>query len=213
MFRRRNLPHWDVENRPVFVTVRLFGTLPGASWRRVQTYRAELARKAERLQLSPSERERWRSKRLFLFLDELLDAEMPDPPLSDPRLAPLVESAMRFFDGERYDLLSYSIMPSHLHWLFRPLESWAVRAVAEASSRGRERTPREIITHSVQSYTATQCNRVLGRQGCFWQAETFDHWVRDDSELARIIHYIEQNPVRARLCTQAQDWPWTMQKT
>ncbi|MFO0904331.1 MAG: hypothetical protein U0939_15110 [Pirellulales bacterium] len=212
VFRRRNLPHWDVENKPVFVTARLFGTLPGASWQRVQEHRAELAWKAERLRLSPMERERWRSKRLFQFIDELLDAETPNPPLTDPRLAPLVESAMRHFDGVRYDLLSYTIMPSHLHWLFRPLEPWALRAVNESRTRGRERTPREIITHSLQSYTATQCNRVLGRRGCFWQAEAYDHWVRDEPELARIIAYIEQNPVRARLCAQPTDWPWTMRR-
>ena len=169
-----------------------------------------MANKAERLRLSSADREHWRAKRLFLFIDSLLDAQTPDTPLTDPRLATILESSFRHFAGERYDLISYSIMPSHLHWLFRPIESWAEVAVAASRRNQRPRTPREIITHSFQSYTATQCNRVLNRTGPFWQSETFDHWVRTEAELARIIRYIDQNPVRAGLVAKAEEWPWRM---
>jgi hypothetical protein len=71
------------------------------------------------------------------------------------------------------------------------------------------RTPREIISHSIQSYTATMCNRVRNATGPYWQDETFDHWARDESELLRIIHYIEQNPVVAGLVARAEDWQWS----
>ena len=27
--------------------------------------------------------------------------------------------------------------------------------------------------------------------------------------MMRIIHYIEDNPVRAKLCPRAEDWPWS----
>ena len=69
-----------------------------------------------------------------------------------------------------------------------PDEAWAINAVDRSrDSEGRGRTPREIISHSIQSYTATMCNRVRGASGAYWQTETFDHWVRDDSEMLRII--------------------------
>jgi len=46
--------------------------------------------------------------------------------------------------------------------------------------------------------TARQANLILGRTGeTFWQAESYDHWVRDASEWRRIASYIENNPVKA----------------
>ena len=101
-------------------------------------------------------------------------------------------------------------MPSHHHWLFLPDESWAIDAVRMATANGRqEKTPREIISHSIQSYTATMCNRVRGATGQYWQQETFDHWARDEAEMLRIIRYIEMNPVKAGLVRSPEEYPWS----
>jgi hypothetical protein len=40
----------------------------------------------------------------------------------------------------------------------------------------------------------------------FWQE---DHWVRDGKELARIMAYIEDNPVRAGLVATPEAYPWS----
>jgi hypothetical protein len=53
------------------------------------------------------------------------------------------------------------------------------------------------------------CNRIRGETGTYWQGETFDHWVRDDAELLRIIEYIEGNPVAAGLTDRPENWPWS----
>jgi hypothetical protein len=51
---------------------------------------------------------------------------------------------------------------------------------------------------------------LLGRTGePFWQAECYDHWVRDEEEFASIRFYIEQNPVKASLVTEAARFPWS----
>ncbi len=71
------------------------------------------------------------------------------------------------------------------------------------------RTPRESISHSIQSYTGNQCNRLLVRKGAFWQTETFDHFVRDEAEQFGVITYIEQNPVVAGLVRRAEDYRWS----
>ncbi|MCB0779139.1 MAG: transposase, partial [Flavobacteriales bacterium] len=49
------------------------------------------------------------------------------------------------------------------------------------------------ITHSWKSYTAKEINKMLGRTGQFWQAESFDHLVRSAAHLERFEHYIEQH--------------------
>jgi type I restriction enzyme R subunit len=50
----------------------------------------------------------------------------------------------------------------------------------------------------------------LGNTGKrFWQAESYDHWVRDDLERERIAGYIENNPVKAGLVDSAEKYRWS----
>jgi putative transposase len=53
--------------------------------------------------------------------------------------------------------------------------------------------------HSIRQHTAFEANKVLGRNGRFWQPESHDHVVRDEQELQRIRRYILENPVKAGL--------------
>ena len=52
--------------------------------------------------------------------------------------------------------------------------------------------------------TARQANRILGRSGTFWQEESYDSLLHDQHDLDRVLHYIEHNPIRAKL----SNWPW-----
>ncbi|MGB2622861.1 MAG: transposase [Candidatus Acidiferrum sp.] len=79
-------------------------------------------------------------------------------------------------------------MPNHVHVVFSPLESHTLEA----------------ILHSWKSFSAGQANRLLGRTGPFWQREYFDHLVRHESSLQKIIQYVKDNPKRANL----RNWPW-----
>lgn len=83
-------------------------------------------------------------------------------------------------------------MPNHVHVLLRPLTSMPV------------------ITRWLKGSTARQANLILGRTGeSFWQDESFDHCVRDEVELDRIVRYVEHNPVSAGLASNPRDWPWS----
>lgn len=123
--------------------------------------------------------------------------------LPTPACANVVVNALHHFDGVRYDLISYVVMPSHIHWVFRPCEKWM------AQSKFETRSARERILHSINRFTSQECNRILGRGGAFWQHESYDHWVRDMDELARIIQYIEWNPVKAKFVARPEDWPYS----
>jgi hypothetical protein len=63
--------------------------------------------------------------------------------------------------------------------------------------------------HSIKGFTAGRANRLLGRFGAFWLHESYDHCVRNEAELRRIIAYVANNPVKAGLVTEWQAWPWT----
>jgi putative transposase len=209
IFRRRHLPHWDVEGHPFFITGCLHGSLPAAGLKRFRQYQDELQARPRPAGMSESEWEHRKQKLLFAFVDDLLDQKSPVEHLRDERQAAIVQNAFPRFAGERYTLLAFVVMPSHHHWMFLPNPDWAVKAVQESVRAGKRRTPREIISHGIQSYTATMCNRVRGETGVYWQSETFDHWVRDEAEAFRIIEYIEHNPVKAGLAEQPEDWRYS----
>jgi putative transposase len=91
-----------------------------------------------------------------------------------------------------YELGAYVVMSNHVHVLLLPRIS---------PSR---------LMQSLKGATAREANRVLGRTGeTFWQAESYDHWVRDEKEWERIAAYIENNPVKAGHVQRAEDYGWS----
>jgi putative transposase len=202
--RRRHLPHWDVPGATYFVTACLEGSIPARGLVDVRSYETTLAQRPRRKEHSEREWALRRWKLVFARAEHWLDIEPAVRHLADPELAGIVANALQLFAGIRYDLLAFVVMPSHFHWVFRPLEQW-IKSLepALAISSHRER-----IMHSIKSFTARECNKRLGRRGTFWQQESYDHWVRDEDELERIIHYVEDNPVKAGLISESRKWPF-----
>ncbi len=212
VFRRRRLPHQDIAGHPIFITACLHGSLSAVGLKQIGLYRDSLDR---RLKPEDQDKNQWqhhKQKLLFAYVDRLLDNDPAVRHLDDDQQAEIVHQAFLHFAGERYRLLSFVVMPSHYHWLFLPDEGWAAGAVARERTKGKTVTPRELISHSIQSYTATMCNRLRSKTGAYWQHETFDHWARDESETIRIIRYIEENPVAAGLVEQPGDYRWSSAK-
>jgi len=125
VFRRRRLPHQDVEGHPIFITGCLEGSIQVAGWKAISEYRDELARRATpNLEMPDPDWEMLKHKLLFKFVDRLLDGNTPVHHLSDPKQAEIVQDSFLHFAGERYQLLAFVVMPSHHHWLFLPDPTW-----------------------------------------------------------------------------------------
>jgi putative transposase len=94
------------------------------------------------------------------------------------------------------DVFAWVIMSNHVHLLFEARkEPVAVMCILKSAS-------------------ARAANRILARGGKpFWQAESYDHWVRDKKEFDRIVRYIEWNPVSAGLVARIEDFPWSSATT
>lgn len=126
--------------------------------------------------------------------EETLDRARGACWLRRPEIAQLVEDALLHFDGERYRLCAWCVMPNHVHTLF------------EITT-----TPLGDIVKSWKGYTAREGNRLLGRQGAFWEEEYWDRFMRDERHFRDTVRYIKKNPAKARL-TQTSDpreWPWS----
>ncbi|MGA2214759.1 MAG: transposase [Bryobacteraceae bacterium] len=70
--------------------------------------------------------------------------------------------------------------------------------------------PPSQLLKSLKGTTAREANRLLHRTGeQFWQRESYDHWVRSDTEWNRIAVYNENNPVKAGLVGRIEEYPWS----
>jgi putative DNA methylase len=159
------------------ITFRLADSLPTEI---LDAWKEELER------LEPTRRQVERERRIAQALDSGYGACW----LRRPEIAEIVETALLHFDGIRYHMLAWCIMPNHIHVLVSPLEGHRL----------------DQIVHSWKSFTAQRCNQVLGRRGEFWMREYHDRFIRDETHLERAAAYIEANPVMARLVVEAELW-------
>ncbi|MFL6292456.1 MAG: REP-associated tyrosine transposase [Thermoanaerobaculia bacterium] len=113
--------------------------------------------------------------------------------LRNERVAAAVEDALLHFDGQRYRLIAWCVMPNHVHALIETWESW----------------PLANVLHSWKSYTAHMANQILRRSGDFWFREYFDRFIREERHFANAVKYIEENPVKAGLARRPEEWRWS----
>jgi REP element-mobilizing transposase RayT len=200
-YYRRNLPHYQPASGTLFVTFRLVGSLPQHVIDRLQAetdlVTAQLAKLDDHEERKAALYVEYR--RAFGRFDQALDRADTGPAwLKDAAIARLVADALHHRDGVEYRLIAYCIMPNHVHVVFAPL-----------LQEDGQPIPLETILHSYKRYTARQANRILQREGAFWQHESYDHVIRDSDELQRIIAYVRHNPVKAGLIQDEAAWQWT----
>ena len=63
--------------------------------------------------------------------------------------------------------------------------------------------------HRLNGRHAQRFNRRYARVGHLFQGRFHARVLRDDDHLARACEYVWNNPVRASLCGQAHEWPWS----
>ena len=180
---RGHLPHLDQPGAIQFVTFRLFDSVPVHV---VREWKSELAFTDDMPRDDP------RVIELHRRVDRYTDTGHGACCLGDDRVAELVEQALLHFDGVRYRLLAWVIMPNHVHALIETFHGF----------------PLDGVIHSWKSFTSKQANLILGRAGQFWMPDYFDRYIRNDEHLAATMSYIEQNPVQAGLVRSADEWRW-----
>jgi len=90
-------------------------------------------------------------------------------------------------DQMHFKVYSYCLMPDHFHALFGLSDS--------------ERTLAEICGAFKSLSTREYWRR---HEGKLWQRQFFDHIIRNETDLAETLQYIELNPAREGLL----DWPY-----
>ena len=170
--RHLELPHLDHPCAIQHVVFRLADALPAGTM-------ANLGR------LSPADR--------IGAADGLPDSGHGSRALAEMEAARIVADALKHFDGQKYRLWAWCVMPTLVHVLAGQIEGWSLPSVV----------------HTWKSFTAKRINRSLDREGKFWAPNYFDRFMRDDDQFKQTLDYIEENPVKAGLCEVASDWRWS----
>jgi REP element-mobilizing transposase RayT len=125
-------------------------------------------------------------------LEEYLDRGLGDCFLRNSQIATLVETALLHHHAHSFRMLAWTIMPNHVH------------ALIEVG-----KVPLSRIIQNWKSIAAVEANKLLGRSGHFWQPEYWDRFMRDEEQKQKAIRYIENNPVKAKLCRAPEEWPFS----
>jgi len=195
-FNRRLLPHWEVRNGRYFVTLNLWGALPG-------NIAAEITRVHAMLKKQPDANRYYQKQReIFARMEYWLHQNRGDLWLNNADVSGMIMNAIRYYERQGiWRMDEYVIMPNHGHLFFQPNE----KVVTECGSDGCLFQ----IMDNFKRWTGRKAQEILNRIGHrFWMREWFDHWARDEGEAARIIRYIQNNPVKAGLARIHSDWPY-----
>jgi type I restriction enzyme R subunit len=186
-----SLPHWFQPHVTYFVTFRTDDSVPVAAAKAWHQRRHDWLRSHG---VDP-ERPDWQEWLRALELSNLfhrtftrefldyLDRGAGKCVLRRPEIARIVADSLHFFDGKRYHLGDFVVMPNHVHLLVCLLGD----------------TDMEAQCYSWKKFTAREINRILGRRGRFWQEESFDHLVRSPEDFERFRQYIAENGPKAGL--------------
>ncbi len=125
--------------------------------------------------------------------------------LADVRCAKIVADEIHALEPEHYQLHAFCIMSNHAHLL---IDQQDIPEPPRPAS-GQHFSALSNALRLLKGHSARYCNLALGRAGKFWQDESYDHIVRSEKEFQRILFYLINNPVKAGLATDWQDWPHT----
>jgi REP element-mobilizing transposase RayT len=169
------LPHWHQDGKYVFVTFRLHDSLPQEKldWLREE--------KDSWLKRHPQP---WDEKVTKEYIDKFgkavdkwLDNGHGDCLLKKRNNRKVVEDALLFHDGQRYDLVAFVVMPNHVHILMKLKEGYELTATMR----------------SLKSYTAKEINKIEKKSGPVWQSESYDRLIRDQKHFENVVRYIIAN--------------------
>jgi REP element-mobilizing transposase RayT len=187
------LPHWFQPGVTYFVTFRTHDSVPAklsTLWHRRRDEWLRAHRIDPRgwdwkrhLQSLPSEADREFHRIFTVEFMNYLDRGHGACLLRRPELAQIVANSLHHFDGKRYHLGDYVIMPNHVHLLCCLLGTTQIEEQCRSWKR----------------FAATRINHAIGRSGRFWQEESFDHLVRSPEQFEYFRKYIKDNPRVARL--------------
>ena len=231
---RGYLPHYDAGEKYQFITYRLVDSLPqrvlkdlpgletplssAATFTRKNNLGAPLSSAAKEITLE-------RRK----YVESHLDKGWGSCLLDEPDVAAKVIEAWKYFDNIKYDLIAYVVMPNHVHLLIKNYEgvklgecvrSWKLFVSNFVAKNMRLRMKFENFAKSSNAALESGAPKGVSceieaalesgapKKFTIWQREYWDRFIRDVKHFEKSVEYILNNPIKAGLCQNINEWKW-----
>lgn len=187
---RGYIPHFESAEVIQHVTYHLADSLPAEV----------VARFEDELRAMPPEQKDFELRKR---LQDWVDAGHGSCVLREPEVAEMVQASFLHFDGERYRLFAWVVMPNHVHVLFQPLAEWTMaKTIASWKSFTGRRIAAYMDNWERQAGAWRKTRQV-------WQRDYWDRFMRNERHFWTAMGYIHNNPVKAGLVERAEDWVWS----
>lgn len=215
LWSKRFLPHYDASLKYQMITYRLGDSLP----QKVLKSLGAPQPSADRDNIDAFKRK---------TIEETLDKGYGSCLLNEPTVAAAVVKNWEFYHSKRYDLISYVVMPNHVHVLIKTYESWSIGKIVWAWKSlitkfvKLDQNLKNKFVHSMQEFENSKHEfTASGKMGRFikpksndnsftiWQREYWDRFIRDEKHFIKAVEYIHENPVNAGLVSKALEWEWS----
>lgn len=185
-YHRGYLPHRDYPDALQAITFRLADSMPRKV---VEAWKEELSLALQSCDLGlAAEARRALRQRIARYEDKCLGSCL----LRDSTNARIVQNQLIKRHLKDYLLLSWCIMPNHVHVLIRLKTTSLARLVG-----------------AWKGASAFAINRARGSSGKLWERDYFDRAINTEEHFYRSVNYIHHNPVKAGLCDNPEDWPFS----
>ncbi len=203
---RQQLPHFQQPGQAYFVTWCLKDAVPPKALIRysdeLSLLKSQLSSAKEK-QLSSDiikklQQEYYVSRRKYIkSFDDLLDNQKSASiDLSALEVRNIVKNALLFFEGKCLQNYAFCVMPNHVHWVLE---------LYKEDETGKLVFLQDVL-QSVKRFSATQINKLENRKGAVWQKESFETTIRNHKHLYYAIEYTLNNPIKAGLVKNREDW-------
>lgn len=185
-------PHWSQAGAVVFITFRTADSIPKEVLERWEREKHDWLRKkrirsakhwTEIVPTLDTKLQMEFRKTFNRHREAYLDTCQGLCILARREIANIVSDSLLHFDGQRYTMGDFIVMPNHVHLLC----AFATEAMLVKQC------------DSWLSFSAREINRTLGNKGKFWQQEPFDHLVRTPNQYDYLRKYISENGKKANL--------------
>ena len=203
---RGNLPHFQQPGQDYFVTWILKDSVPKKAVevysKRMEQLKNEIdilkRNNADTNAIENAKKDYYIIRKKYIAkVDEILDAKTDNiVDLSKSENLNIIYETLTFWEGKRIGNYCFCVMPNHVHWVLR---------VFEKDTKEKPVYLEEIM-HSVKLFSARQINIFENRKGTLWNKESFDTTIRDRIHLYRAIEYTLNNPIKANLVKNREDW-------
>ncbi len=138
-------------------------------------------------------------KAYFLKYDQSLNQSTNEAQLNQKGVAETVNSTLQEFEGSLYHILAYTIMPNHIHFLFKLKKPETDDLNKQVE--GILQLLKEQINQNIGQY--------LNLGNNIWATFNCEHHLMLEKEVINLTSYLVEDPVKAGLVDYWKDYPHT----